>query len=123
MITKLFVAGIIAISLGYDIFAAMKGYATESMVLRDWARDWTALPYMAGFLSGHWFGPRQQVDVSQWWIALAILIALLAIDVVWNVKFNSIPIPAWRYSLIYFMAGIPIGMYLWGQPGSWAPLQ
>lgn len=114
------VASIIGLIV-YDVFAMKIGQPTESMVLRDWGRDWTLLPFVAGFLLGHWFGPRQVVTSSAWMYALPILGVLLAVDIFWNIKFHGV-YPFWRYSLFYALAGIPAGMYLWGQPGGWSPL-
>lgn len=120
MITKLVVALTTVLLLAYDVIAGKIGQPTESMVLRDWGRDWTILPFIAGFLLGHWFGPRQNVSFSAWGFALPILAVLLVTDIVWNLK--GLPPTAWRYSLWYALAGIPAGMYLWGQPGGWSPL-
>lgn len=121
MLTKLIVALTIVALIVYDAFAMQLGQPTESMVLRDWARDWTILPFIAGFLLGHWFGPRQNVSYSAWGFCLPIMITLLIVDIVMNLKYSGQTF-AWRYSLWYALAGIPVGMYLWGQPGSWSPL-
>ena len=118
MITKLIVALTIVGLIVYDAFAGSLGQPTESQVLRDWARDWTLLPFIAGFLVGHWFAPRQVVSYSAWGFCLPIFGILLAIDIYFNVK--QLAPPAWRYSLFYALAGIPVGMYLWGQPGDWS---
>lgn len=114
MITKIVVWAVTAVLLGYDVLAGKLGQPTESMVLRDWTRDWTVLPFIAGFLAGHWFGPRQSVDVSGWMWSLPALAILLASDLVWNLKFAQSTPPWWRYSLLYVLAGIPVGMYVWG---------
>lgn len=121
-VTEIVVAATTVGLLAYDVIALKVGQPTESMVLRDWARSWTLLPFVAGFLLGHWFGPRQDPSFSAWAYALPIMALLLVGDVVWNVWFSSGEVPWWRYSLWYALAGIPAGMYLWGQPGGWSPL-
>jgi hypothetical protein len=122
-ITELVLWQVILELLIYDVVALKIGQPTESMVLRDWARDWTVLPFIAGFLSAHWFAPRQNVSWSAWGFALPILGALLIGDLIWNLKFAQNPIPWWRFSFIYFALGTPVGCYLWGQPGAWSPLK
>lgn len=120
MITKLLLVAVIVGLIVYDAFAGSLGQPTESSVLRDWARDWTILPFIAGFLLTHWFAPRPHADVSGWMWALPIMVVLLGIDVYWNIWGTGIP--AWRYSLWYALLGMPVAILLWPQPGSWSPL-
>lgn len=126
-LTQILLVLVILGLIAYDVIAGKLGQPTESAVLRDWARDWTILPFTAGFLLGHWFGPHVHADVSGWMWALPIMGVLLGIDVYWNVirpqKIRLVaPPPWWRYSLWYALAGIPVGMLLWPQPGSWSPI-
>lgn len=113
-ITEAVVIAVIVILLAYDVVALKIGQPTESMVLRDWGWEFSALPFTAGFLTGHWFFPRQTFFVSGWMYALPILVALIIFDLVWKYKAQSRK--SWfRYPGMYFLLGIPAGMYLWGQ--------
>lgn len=125
MLTKIILIAVIVGLIVYDIFARDLSGVTESMVLRDWARDWTLLPFCAGFLLGHWFAPQAKVNWSAWMYALPIFAGLLIVDIVFNLKgYNpeTTTLPMWRYSLWYALAGIPLGAVLWAQPAPWSPL-
>jgi hypothetical protein len=122
MLTKLIVSLTIVGLIVYDVFAGSLGQPTESSVLRDWARDWSILPFIAGFLVGHWFAPRQIVDVSVWTFMLPVFAILIIIDLIMYFKYSGY-YPGWRYSLWYVLLGIPFGMYIWGQPGYWSPIK
>jgi hypothetical protein len=119
--TQIVLAATIVGLIAYDVFAGVKGLPTESNTLRDWSENWTVLAYAAGFLLGHWFGPRQGVGTSVWYNAMPVLFGLLAGDILWQFVGHGAH-PWWRYSLWYALAGIPCGMYLWGQVGSWSPI-
>ena len=119
-LTEYIVIATIVILLTYDVIAVKIGEPTESMVLRDWAMDFTALPFTAGFLVGHWFFPRQTFFVSGWMYALPILISLLIFDIVWKAK--KLPRHWSRYPGWYFILGVPAGMYLWGQIAQGSPI-
>lgn len=119
MITKLILVFVIVGLIVYDVFAGALGQPTESAVLRDWARDWTLLPFTAGFLLGHWFAPMRTVSQSGWMLCIPIMAVLFGVDLFMNLKYPGVT-PGWRYSLWYAAAGIPVGMLLWGQHGSWS---
>ncbi len=121
MITQIFLVALIVSVILMDVVFAKKGLPTESMVLRDWARNWTILPFIAGFLLAHWFAPVRSPIVSAWGYALPIFGVLFAIDLYMNLAQPG-HYPAWRYSLWYALAGVPAGIFLWAQPGSWSPL-
>lgn len=118
MITKLIIAAIIVGLIVWDVFAGQLGQPTESSVLRDWARDWTLLPFMAGFLLTHWFAPRVNANVSGWMFAIPFMVGLTALDLYWNIK-GLAPV-WWRYSMLYAFLGMPVGFFLWPQPGNWS---
>lgn len=126
MITKLIVIGVIVGLIVYDVFAQGLGQPTESMVLRNWARDWSLLPFCAGFLSAHWFAPRQHIDISGWMWNLPMMALLLGIDIGWNIwgdkLLTDLTYPGWRFPLWYFILGLPFGYFLWDQAAGWSPL-
>lgn len=128
MITQLILVGVIVALIVYDVYAGSLGQPTESAVLRDWARDWTLLAFVAGFLLGHWFGPRVHADVSGWMWALPIFFVLFVLDLGWVTwakarwAAQGLKDPWWRWSLWYALLGIPAGIWLWPQPGWWSPL-
>ena len=106
--------------LVYDYFGPKFGNPSESTVIRDLASKWTILPFIAGLLIGHWFGPRQQVTYSAWGNSVPFLILLLVFDIYWNINYTDY---VWyRYPLFYVLMGIPVGMYLWGKAVSWSPI-
>jgi len=118
-LTQIFIIIIIVIVLAYDVITQKIQQPTESTVLRLWARDWTLLPFCAGFLIGHWFAPRQIVSHTAWGNGLMIMAVLFGIDLYWKLSKKG---DAWfRYPLWYALLGIPSGLFLWGQSSSWAP--
>ena len=121
MITQIFLVVLIVGVILMDVVFAKNGLPTESMVLRDWARNWSILPFVAGFLLAHWFAPLRTPIGGAWGYALPIFAILLGIDIYMNLAHPGY-YPAWRHSLWYALAGIPTGMLLWAQPGGWSPL-
>jgi len=113
-ITQLLIVATIVGLIAYDVIAGANGQPTESAVLRDWSVRWTLLPFVAGFLSSHWFAPRAHADVSGWMWALPAMVILLGIDLVWNLK--GLPRVWWRYPYLYFILGVPVGYFFWPQP-------
>ncbi len=107
---------LISIILGmllYDVLAVAKYWPTLSQVLRDWGRSYSALPFTAAFLLGHWFLNHNDIWKSGWMFALPILIGLCVWDYFWNQKER-----AWvwyRYPGIYIALGIAGGYFLWPQ--------
>lgn len=119
LIPSLFVGLTFAVWIGFDIYLAKMGYATESMILRDWAKHCTFFAFLMGFLCGHWFMPRRVLWASGWMYALPILGILGIWDIVWAIWVKTFP--WYRYSLIWLLLGIPSGSFLWGQGDGDAP--
>jgi len=118
MITQIFVACLIIGTILMDVVFAKHGLPTESMVLRDWARNWSILPFVAGFLLAHWFLPLKTPIGGAWGYALPIFALLIGIDLYMNLVHPNY-YPAWRYPMIYAILGIPTGALLWAQRGDW----
>lgn len=110
-----------------DAFLPKNGQPTESQLLKDWGWRWNTIPWIAGFLVGHWFGSRYTVSYSAWGYGLGVLMAELAVDVVirvWVGPYDLRDHPTWRwfrYPLFHSLYAIPIGMFLWGQSYEWSP--
>lgn len=125
-ITKIVVVSVIVGLIGYDVICPSIGQPTESMVLRNWARDWSLLPFCAGILTAHWFAPQRQIDISGWMWNLPIMGILIGTDIGWNLWGNSIhtdlTYPWWRFPFWYFLMGLPCGYFLWDQAAGWSPL-
>lgn len=107
--------------IGWDVYLAMHGAATESMILARWASHTIFLPHLIGFLCGHWFFPRSHLWTSGWMWALPIW-ALLG---VWDVVYAYHP-TYWqqlaRFPLWWVLIGIATGSYLWGQGDGNSPI-
>lgn len=126
-ITGYFLIAITILTVVLDIVLPPNGQPTESQVLRDWAWRWNTIPFIAGFLIGHWFGNRYTVSYSAWGYALGFIVAELLTDVavrLWAGPYELRDHPLWRWfrhPLFHALAGIPIGMFLWGQSYQWSP--
>ena len=113
MITKLVIALTIICWIIYDVIAGPSGQPTESQQIREWGWQWTVFSFTIGFIVGHWLFPRREVDVSGWMWIIPIWVCLLTFDIVW-LKLG-LPRIWFRYPGLYVLAGIPAGMYIWGQ--------
>jgi hypothetical protein len=120
-LTKVILLIVIFGLLIYDGFVGLLGQPTESQVLRDWGHVSVCLPFVAGFLLGHWFLPRRNPSGSAWGNAAVILIVLGAWDLYWLISGRT-DCPFYRYPGFYALAGIPCGTFLWGQSDGSAPL-
>lgn len=119
-------SGIFLLCLVLDAFLPGWGYATESQWLRDTAWHFNAVAGTGGFLIGHWFFNRYSVSFSAWGFGLAFLLGELAVDLVVLVWFPDLldvhqNARWWRYPGWHALAGIPVGMFLWGQPYDKSP--
>lgn len=128
-LTQGIIIGVIVALIVYDVFAGRLGQPTESQVLRDWSRNWTIMPFMAGLLMTHWFAPRAHPDISGWGWCLPMMALLIGVDIGWNVwggtkefivngvKLASVTqtTPWWRYPYVYAVLGMPFGFFLWPQ--------
>lgn len=113
-ITELVIIATFVLLIAYDVIAGKINQPTESMVLREWGWRWNTVPFLAGFLIGHWFFPRREVDVSGWMWVLPILGGLIVFDILWG-RFGRNSRPWFRFPGWYVLLGIPVGMFLWGQ--------
>ena len=92
---------------------------TVSMTLRDWAKVWTWVPFVTGFLAAHWYGPV----THHWQYASVVwLIPLLGIVIgldVWCLKKNIVKtkILHWRWPLWWVIPGMVCGLIFWPQIG------
>lgn len=107
---------ITAAIIGWDVYLGIAHADTESMILASTGRRFMALPLFAGSLVGHWFLNRRSVNYKLWPVALSILLATLAWDIV-NVYF---PAGTWvqewiRYPGFWLLAGLPVGSFFWPQ--------
>ncbi len=108
-LVKWFIAGTFAVWIAFDVWLAMHGGPTESAVLRDIGMRYTFLPFLMGFLCGHWFWPRKKLFLSGWMWAIPIFVGLLAWDIFW-------PSDTWlRFPALWLAIGFPSGSFLWGQ--------
>jgi hypothetical protein len=113
-ITHWLLIGIIIGLLIYDALVNKFGVPTESQVLRDWGQKFTALPFTAGFLLGHWFFNHVNLWTTGWMYALPLFIGLGAWDGWWWA--NNKALGVWyRYPGLWASLGILAGHFLWGQ--------
>ena len=109
VILSTFVAWIV-----YDLYCGRLSQPTLSMVLRDWGAKWNFFAALIGFLVGHWFFPREHVDISGWGWTLPVMASIFIFDLLWH-RFGKLHRPWFRYSGLWFLIGIPVGTFLWGQ--------
>lgn len=58
----------VSLALGiYDVYAYMKGSGTStiSVVITDWSIYSPWIPFLFGFVAGHWFAPAKRSDVEK----------------------------------------------------------
>lgn len=118
--TKILIGGTFVVWIAWDVYVALNGAATESMILRDGAKRWNILPFIVGFLGAHWFLPKKKPSISGWMWALPIMTGLFVTDFIFF--FGGYGNPWWRYPGLWFALGIPAGFYLWPQGDGDSPL-
>lgn len=108
-LVKWFIAGNFVVWILFDVWLAVNGGPTESMVLREIGLRYTFFPFLLGFIAGHWWWPREKPWANGWMWALPFLAALIAWDIFW-------PSDHWtRFPAIWAAIGFPTGSFLWGQ--------
>ncbi len=113
MITQIILIAAIVGLIVYDVLAKVFSAPTESSVLRTWGEKYTALPFCAGILLGHWFINHNNLWLSGWMYAAPMIVALVIWDFVWNRKTH---VTVWyRYPGLWALIGVPVGAFLWGQ--------
>jgi hypothetical protein len=117
-LTNSLIGATMALWIWWDVFLAMNGGPTESMIMRDWGKVSTFWPHLWGFLIGHWFFPRQSQWKSGWMWGLAFWGVLLAWDILWAQFVGTRP--WYRYEGFWVLVGILSGMYFWGQVDPWS---
>lgn len=122
LLVSLFIVATFIIWILFDVWLGAHGGLTESMVLKEWGMYSAFFPHLIGFLSGHWFFGRKNVNYSAWGFGLGIWVLLGGWDVYWHQTAHINVHPWFRYPGIWFLTGIPAGMYLWGQHNEDAPL-
>jgi peptidoglycan/LPS O-acetylase OafA/YrhL len=120
-LTKWILLAVIFGLLAYDGMVGLFHQPTESQVLRDWGHVSTCLPFVAGFLLGHWFLPRRKPYGSAWINAAVIIVVLGIWDLYWFFS-GHVNMPVYRYAGWYAILGVPCGSYLWGQDDGESPL-
>lgn len=98
--------------LGYSAYAATHGKVTISQQLRDWALNWTCLPFCAGILATHWMMPLEKPLGFGWMVLLPVILALLAWDIMWGLKPRERVL--YRYPGVWLVFGGVFGL-LWAQ--------
>ena len=120
-LTQIFILIIFALVLIYTSIAQKTLHQhTVSKTLRDWAWKYNTIGWVAGFLIGHWFFPRQTVVATAWGFGIPLLVALVGWDVYWNLK---VKVRKWyRLPGIYVVLGIVTGIILWSQGSKDSPI-
>lgn len=116
--TKWFVAVSVIIWIIVDIVLAIKwgAYATESVIISNWAIRLGTIPFACGFLCGHWF-----VNVpEEYWIrpraAISVpVVAVLGASVDYGMYVTQTLYPWWATALMVPL-GIVLGALLWTMP-------
>lgn len=124
---KNLVAGIIlgtfVLWIAADIWLGPNGGPTESQLLAHWGRVSAFFPFLIGFLMGHWFYGRRNVNYSAWGYGLGLWVLLGLWDCYWwGFSTHEVLYPWFRWSGIWVTAGIPAGSYLWGQRNPDSPV-
>lgn len=119
-ITKWLIAGTFIVWILWDVVLAKNNSPTESMVITQFARTHTILPYLIGFICGHWFWTRKTTWKSGWMWALPVFLGLIVWDYFWNKSGGEV---VWfRHPVLWLPIGIVSGSYLWGQSDDRSPL-
>lgn len=121
-LTQIIIVSIFVLVLTYTAFAQkVFDSPTVSKTLRDWAWKYNSIGWLAGFLIGHWFFPRQEVKATAWGgFGIPLAITLAAWDLYWNL--GGHPRTWYRWPGWYVLIGISTGVVLWSQGSKHAPL-
>lgn len=119
--TASIVLGTFVIWIWLDVvIVKVSGAPTESQWIAATSQRFTIFPFIVGLLSGHWFFNHRVLSYSAWVYALPIFIWIIAFDVYWNTRRWGQR--AWyRYAGLWFLLGLPVGTFLWGQMDGGAP--
>lgn len=99
----------VAVWVVWDVIAVAVGgaYATESIVIRDWATAHPSLALSVGIIAGHWFWNVDEVRYPQlMWAAFGVIGTALLLD------FTVLTYPT-VYPLWPFIGGMVLGRVLW----------
>lgn len=120
LLVRSFIILTFVIWIAFDVWLTQHGGPTESQVLTEWAKMSTFLPFLVGFLGGHWFFTVKRPWKQGWMWALPIMIALVLFDVAWGIW--GIGYPWFRWPGFYLGLGVPAGALLWGQQDGDSPV-
>jgi len=114
LITKIFMAVVLAVIIGWDIIAAVwgEGCATISCIGgKTWSYSYSTIPLAWGVLTGHLFWVTRG-KIKWQWFRIAALVAVAGASIILDVVdlYDVIPI-------LPGMIGVPLGRLLW--PQSW----
>lgn len=119
--TQWFVIGIVVLLLVYDGIVGWIGQPSESTMIRDWAWQFNTVPFVMGIVSAHWFFPRQSWNNPVVGKTLPFIAILALYDFLWW-KYGASE-PRWfRYPGMYFLLGMPVGVWLWAAQHSASPI-
>lgn len=112
--TQIFVIGMLILTLAMDVVLIKDHLHSESQEIRDWALRWTWLPLGLGIVLGHWCFPGHMIN-GDLKVVLPSMLLLFIGDLCYH-HFEGEARVWWRYPGLYALAGIPIGLFFWGQP-------
>jgi hypothetical protein len=106
-------AGTVVALIAWDVIVAKEGSSTESQLLKNFAWQYSVIPYILGILIGHWFFNHEgSWNQSLWPVAFGSIGIVLTWDLL-KPHNNSKGIE--RYPGIWFAVGVPMGAVFWGQ--------
>lgn len=107
-----FLALEVVVVWGRDHGRPTSSWWTISQVFRRDGRQWLAIPFGWGVLSGHYFGPSLLYQRWESYALVALGVVVLGRDL-WNRRHPE-PVEKWVLGLV-FLAGVVAGAVLWSQ--------
>lgn len=100
-----------------DILLTQQHAPTLSAEITQYAKTHTILPYLIGFICGHWFITAKRPWVFGWMWSIPIFVGLI----VWDLFASSVVV-WYRHPTIWFPIGVVLGYFLWSQSDGESPL-
>lgn len=114
-LTDWFILALIAVVSVFDIYLLLAKKSTISKRMRKHGTQISALPYSWGVLGGHFWGPDLNPLNNSWLISILTLVGAGAVLAGLNYLLSRLLyMPKWVL-LLYLIAGIPAGVFLWPQ--------
>jgi len=110
-------AGVLLIAVS-DVILLVTHNKTISNRFRYYAKNISFSAYAWGSLGGHFFGPHLEPAFGNWWASIGCLVGIMLVLALnhWFILSRYLERCLFDgFSLLYFIIGIPCGIFFWPQ--------